>query len=279
MQKLPLPITAADDEMVVKRLGKQSAWKAHEADWLNAYKRYQAKGGNPFDVTPAGFAAEIGKRQYELYDSRRNGGPLKRIREQSGLKSCPVCGSPVTGDLDHYLPRKIYPEFSIMRANLVPACTHCNSGSKGTMVSGTAPERFIHPYFDGWASGDLWFVAIAPPFEAATFKPKPLNVLSKARRLIVGFHLDNVLGKQFARSMETIWSNLPGQLKMRNPSLGESGLIDELQLELRVAAMSSGNNSWPAALLRGILQNEAALDYLAEQIALADLPPETAGPT
>ena len=98
MQKLPLPITATDDENIVKRLGKQAAWKSYQTDWLEAYKVYQANGGNPFNVAPVGFAGDVGKRQYELYDSRRSGGPLRRLREQSGLKSCPVCGSPVTGD-------------------------------------------------------------------------------------------------------------------------------------------------------------------------------------
>ena len=171
MQHLPLPATAVEDEAVVKKLAKKAEWAAHEADWLAAYQTYRANSGSPFGVTAHDFGPGVGKRQYDLYDTRKGSGELKRMRQKAGLKSCPVCGSPVTGDLDHYLPRDVYREFSIMRANLVPACRHCNSGVKGTTVHGANPRRFIHPYFDTWAANPIWYVEIIAPFKAATFKP------------------------------------------------------------------------------------------------------------
>jgi len=272
MQHLTIPATAAQDEAVVKKLGKKNEWKAHEADWLTAYQTYRANGGSPFAVYAHDFGADVGRRQYDLYDSRKNSGELKRMRQKAGLKSCPVCGSPVTGDLDHYLPRTNYREFSIMRANLVPACRHCNSGVKGTTVHGGDPRRFIHPYFDTWAANALWDVEIVRPYKAATFRPRVLPGLPAPRDQIVAFHLENVLGTQFHLSMATEWSTLPGQIKLRDPVLSLHSVTDQIVLELRIALMSKGINSWQAALMRGILAEPAATSHVHQEAVVAVLP-------
>lgn len=272
MQHLPLPATAAEDEAVVKQLAKKAEWTAHEADWLAAYQTYRANGGSPFAVNAHDFGPGVGKRQYDLYDSRKGSGELKRMRQKAGLKSCPVCGSAVTGDLDHYLPRNLYREFSIMRANLVPACRHCNSGAKGRTVHGGAPRRFIHPYFDTWAADALWDVEIVSPYKAARFRPRVLPGLPAPRDQIANFHLDNVLGTQFHLSMATEWSTLPGQIKLRDPVLSLHSVTDQIALELRVALMSKGVNSWQAALMRGILAEPAATAYLHQEAIVALLP-------
>lgn len=273
MQHLPLPISAADDEAVVNGLARDQFWAPHQAAWLAAYRSYQGSGGNPFSVNPHDFGPGVGDLQYKLYDTRKNSGVLKRMRTMGGLKSCPVCGSPVTGSLDHYLPRDKYREFSIMRANLVPACMHCNSSSKGVTVHGGHPKRFIHPYYDPWAAGVLWFVEIVPPYPAATFKPRPMPGLPTPQDEIVAFHLENVLGTQFELSMDTHWSSLPGQVKVRDPDLSVASVTTQLTQELRVALLAGGNNSWLAALLRGILVDEYAIEHVRQKAIVTPMPP------
>ena len=272
MQHLPLPVTAADDEAVITKLAKAAAWQPYEADWIAAYQAYQANGGSPFAVPPHHFGPDIGDLQYKLYDTRKRSGDLGRMRKKPGLKSCPVCGSPVTGDLDHYLARDVYPEFSIMRANLVPACRHCNSGVKGTTIHGGDPRRFIHPYFDTWAQQVLWYVQIVPPYKAATFAPRAVPGLPPPRDEIVAFHLQNVLGTQFHLSMATEWSSLPIQIKLRDPELSTASVTRQIALELRVALIAKGTNSWPAALLRGLHSDEAVIEHIRQEAILALLP-------
>lgn len=273
MQHLPLPVTAAADEAEVNKLAKDAFWQPHQAAWIAAYQTYQANGGSPFAVVAHNFGPGIGDRQYALYDNRKNSGELKRMRKKEGLKSCPFCGSPVTGSLDHYLPRDLYREFSIMRANLVPACMHCNSSTKGTTVHGVNPRRFIHPYFDAWAAGVLWFVEIVPPYKAATFKPRPMPALPAPQDQIVAFHLDNVLGTQFGLSMDTQWSSLPGQIKLRDPNLTTASVTTQLLQELRVAYHAGGENCWLAALLRGILGDPGAIEHMRQEAIAAPMPP------
>lgn len=277
MQHLPLPVTALADEAEVNKLAEQEYWKPHEASWIAAYRLYQENCGSPFAVAAINFGPGVGERQYALYDSRKNSGELRRMRKKAGLKSCPVCGSPVTGSLDHYLPRHLYREFSIMRANLIPACIHCNSGAKGTTVHGDYPNRFIHPYFDEWAADNLWYVEIVPPYKAAMFLPKPSPELLEPQRQIVAFHLENVLGTQFDLSMATHWSSLPGQIKLRDNELTTVSVVAQLQLELRVALHAGGNNCWLAALLRGILSDPDSIEHLRHEAIAFEPPPMQPG--
>jgi 5-methylcytosine-specific restriction endonuclease McrA len=278
MQHLPLPVTAAADEAEVNKLAKQAYWQPHQAAWIATYQTYQANAGSPFALIAHDFGPGVGERQYALYDNRKKSGELKRMRKKAGLKSCPICGSPVTGSLDHYLPRDLYREFSIMRANLVPACMHCNSSTKGTIVHGGEPRRFIHPYYDAWAGDVLWFVEIVPPYKAVTFKPRPMPQLPEPRDQIVAFHLDNVLGTQFELSMATYWSSLPGQIKLRDPELAVASVTAQLQQELRVALHAGGANCWLAALLRGILISPGSIEHLRQEAIAFQLPPMPPAP-
>ncbi|WP_145397483.1 HNH endonuclease [Paracoccus sulfuroxidans] len=67
---------------------------------------------------------------------------------------CPYCGGcgelveeEGIGTIDHFLPKARFPIFSIVPANLVPACGTCNTGMGSRFP--TAPElQPLHPYFD-----------------------------------------------------------------------------------------------------------------------------------
>lgn len=62
---------------------------------------------------------------------------------------CPFCGGIGTpANLDHFLPKEHFPEFSVLPFNLVPACRDCNMGAKGARYATDELEQAIHPYAD-----------------------------------------------------------------------------------------------------------------------------------
>ncbi len=268
MRHLPVPCSDADDDAVVTSLCKGEDWKPHLKGWLAAYSEYRQAGSDPWKVTPTVFNPDAHDPQYELYDARKRGGPIRRIRDTRGLLSCPMCGSHTTGSLDHVLPRAVYPEFSIMRANLVPACMHCNSASKGNKHRGPVPpERFIHPYFDAFAGQPLWSVQIVPPFAAATFNPVPMPGLTVPQASIVRYHLTNVLGDEFTRRMETAWSTLPGSLhaSAAGAPITYHSIAAQLAVDLTRAIITRGENGWDTAFLRGVAADPAAVAHVTER--------------
>lgn len=264
MKFLPNPTSFRDDFKVLKSVCKKHGWEKEQPDWVRAYIKYYCFKGSPWLVLPASNSTEFSDQQYRLYDNRKSGGPIKRIRATKGLLSCPVCGSSTTGDVDHYLPRTVYSEFSIMRANLVPSCTHCNSGAKGSHVKGVKPERFIHPYFDKWADKAIWHIEFIAPFEAVQFSPKPNDYLSEDIQQIVEFHLKHVLGEQFHRSMGNKWATLPSLLKLniKRSEKSDKSTRKALKEELRKAKVTTGRNSWDTAFFLGLLKNTRAIDYI-----------------
>jgi len=63
------------------------------------------------------------------------------------LKWCPYCGLTKPWSYDHYLPKELFPEFSVNPQNLVDCCTKCNSIKGARWKSGNV-RLFIHFYSD-----------------------------------------------------------------------------------------------------------------------------------
>lgn len=67
----------------------------------------------------------------------------------SSGERCPFCGDiGHTKNLDHFLPKAHFPEFSVMPLNLVPSCRDCNMGEKGQAYATVEDDQSIHPYVD-----------------------------------------------------------------------------------------------------------------------------------
>jgi 5-methylcytosine-specific restriction endonuclease McrA len=265
VKRLTLPATAAQDDKVLEKLCVEEPWLAHKDVWLATYAAYRAARGNPWQIEPHAFDPDIAEIQRELYDLRKRNGPIRRIRETPGLNCCPMCGSPTTGSLDHFLPRAAFAEFSILRVNLVPACVHCNSASKGNTYKRAEPERFIHPYYDEFADDPLWKVEISAPYAAATFTAVPVDDLEEDIDLLVRFHLEHVLGNQFSLFMDTAWSTYPRALQIRSGGLvlAPAEVTASVQRDLAETEITMGVNGWRTAFLRGLLSNAGAIDYVA----------------
>ncbi len=64
-------------------------------------------------------------------------------------EKCPFCGGiGRPRNLDHYLPRAYYPQFSILPVNLVPSCRDCNMEGKGENFAADESEQVLQPYLD-----------------------------------------------------------------------------------------------------------------------------------
>lgn len=94
---------------------------------------------------------------YKLYDTniQLKNNIKRHTISQTYIKKglvCPYCGIKrnYTRDLDHYIPRESYPEFSIMTNNLIFSCSTCNQPpNKGIKFLDSNGKRMIlNPYFD-----------------------------------------------------------------------------------------------------------------------------------
>lgn len=263
---LPQPAGAGDDHF--EAIWKDEPWLPYREAWADANAAYRVAGGNPWQVAPMGLGDDIEVDQRLLWEGRRKGARVDAIRHIR-VPCCPMCGSQITGSVDHYLPKETFAEFSILYENLVPACANCNSAGKGLLYRGDAdPERFIHPYYDDWANAALWKVEIEPPYEAPTFSATPLAGLAAPIPSIVSFHLKHVLGKQWLGFNERAWGALPDRLIGRRPEnapITAEAVRAELEERQWDADRFDGVNSWISALLRGIGGSDGAIAHIASR--------------
>lgn len=95
-----------------------------KSELLKLYSTYFVKSGKP------------GRRIYDYL--------LAAANEQ-----CPFCGGiGRPRNLDHYLPKAHYPQFSVLPVNLVPSCRDCNMDGKGEAFAGNEEEQILQPYLD-----------------------------------------------------------------------------------------------------------------------------------
>ncbi|WP_371591661.1 HNH endonuclease [Streptomyces virginiae] len=60
---------------------------------------------------------------------------------------CPLCRVGTVRQLDHVMPKSMFPALCVDPLNLVPACEHCNL-IKGDTKPQSAEETLLHPYLD-----------------------------------------------------------------------------------------------------------------------------------
>lgn len=269
MRHIPTP---PDDESksVIKQCSK-TGWAEYKERWVEAEENYKRSHGDPWSLTPAQFSKEEQEKLYALYDTRRRGGPIERIRwQETGYSTCAVCGSAGGRSLDHALPRSVYPEFSITRENLVPACTICNSDQKGTTYKGNQyGQRLIHPYYDSWASDALWQVEFGSDLSAPEFRAVPKPGLDARLVAIVEYHLAQVLGRQWRDSSSRYLASLPLTLRNRiGKELTVAQTEAELHTRLADEVAEKGHNAWQPALLRGALWDRRVPTHLTSRARL-----------
>lgn len=87
--------------------------------------------------------------EYYLRNKKKPGRTIYDKLLVAANEKCPFCGGiGRPRNLDHYLPKAFFPQFSIVPTNLVPACRDCNMDGKGVTYASRITEQIIHPYLD-----------------------------------------------------------------------------------------------------------------------------------
>ena len=103
-------------------------------DWHNIFYNFYDKDTKDFLAL-----------KKEIKDKTKNNQYSKQ-----GLK-CSYCGISRhrLADLDHFMPRSKYSEFSILSCNLIYVCKQCNQDyKKSKFLDKNGVRQFLHPYYD-----------------------------------------------------------------------------------------------------------------------------------
>jgi hypothetical protein len=186
---------------------------------------------------------------------------LENMRKHNGLVVCPSCGEPGRPrTLDHYLPKNIFPELSVLLLNLTPMCDWCQGEKLTSFVTEDGQKRYIHPYFDD-VNRPLFSIIFTPPFSTPSIDIAVKEEIPDELSLLVKHHLEGIdFLTRFKEYFKTRYiSVLRRANNCRQPEA--KNLQDTLALFLDMEQEKS-INSWDAVLYRSILENNELMEYL-----------------
>lgn len=260
-----IPGPASNAAALRKIQGGHPVLGAHVAALRAAYKDYLAKNGSPTRVSSIGLA----KAEADALEDVYSGETIKfgvrwigKYRQARNLSHCPLCGSHHPSQLEHYLPKAHYPEFTIFSWNLVPTCAICNPkrGHHAHQPGHLYP--LIHPYLEtDLAHKPLFSATIRPPYAAVTFAPKLVGPYSEHMMRRLEWQLEKCFDlNRFDIWMTAEWRNFHNVNYGTFTSVGE--LQERLFREHKTRAAISGANAWDTILFRAVLADAAAQYWL-----------------
>jgi hypothetical protein len=208
------------------------------------------------------------RRTLETIFSRRLGGftalwdALNEHFEDTGNSTCPYCNFGEQWEHDHYLPKSIFPEFTLYPRNLVPICKGCN-GKKRARYHLDGARLFLYAFseldgVDGLLNPEITY---APKLSVRYSLVDPGTLASFP---VLERHFQALdLGRRYSRQASTTLARL--LRTFRTPvSLG----LGRRQLQRRLEQMAVDRaaqcplNHWEVALLQRLAASRDFTNYI-----------------
>lgn len=231
-----------------------------------------SKRGQPEQLTIGGLTKGDFKRLYVDHMLGANKPARQyydRIRNSAPHSKCPYCRLGQVKTLDHFLPKALYPAFSVLPENLVPSCIDCNDGKNAAPVS--SQNLMSHPYYeDERIEGEVWLGAQIIEGQSATvvfsfIRPVgwPDDLAKRVENYFLAFDLARRFAIEAASEIVAISDYLStvADLQARSQYLRLQASIER----------ASRKNTWKAAMFDALNNSEwfVNLGYRLRAPALA----------
>jgi hypothetical protein len=171
MKKLSEPkslkaITVLDD--TIKRKRKEDYAKrlrTYKNYIINRYYIYEQAKNTLENVGASEISSEEDKNAIHssfntVFKKKMKSDELKKVYEEcEGV--CPYCGDGRIEEVDHYVPKEDYPEFTLYPNNLIPLCNKCNKKKGSKFIDSRNERQFINFYYDNIDSIEFLSVDIS----------------------------------------------------------------------------------------------------------------------
>lgn len=198
--------------------------------------------------------------QYLVPDSK----PARKVYDailNAAKEQCPFCGGIGTPrNLDHFLPKVHFPQFSVSPYNLVPACRDCNMDGKDEAYATVAKNQIIQPYLDKeHFFKQQWIFARYHPdpeesepghFEYYLKPPTNWSGVDKQRvnRHFIDFSIASRYATQAGKTLKTVLSQIR---RNQNKGVPDKEVIKDL-LEPGVQE-SPFSNHWQCGMYQALI--------------------------
>lgn len=216
----------------------------HYRQRLSSYQRMDPRGFTPNQKKQIGAA-------YSRVTAQNHASGLRSVilDDEHGNLVCVYCGMQPGRQIDHFLPRSIYPEFGLEPWNLVPSCADCNK-DKGEVLPEADGARFLHAFLDPDLSEPYLFSTVTRrrgSIVVLFYVQTPAAMPGPQAKGIRNQFLRLDLGRRFAQAAEETCAEVVGYAE----DLDDAARAVYLTSILRTTS-ARGANHWRHALHRGI---------------------------
>ena len=188
---------------------------------------------------------------------------IRERRNNHDLDFCPYCGNPVRPDtLDHFIPKREWPEFSIFSNNLVPQCRACApiKGEKYYSDSDSC-AIFIHPFYFNFMGNVKFHIEVEFDSKKENII---INVVVKTKKLDqesqdrIALHANNL------KVRSRIESYCHKEFNMWKRKRREKKFDIKNALMLRQSEIPKENigKEWKSAFHSALLNSEETINYI-----------------
>lgn len=263
----PLPPRASNN-LVLKQIASKSPVVAPRVIALrNAYLQYHHQQGNPSNLIPIGLSKNESDVIYEIYKGETKKYEVNWIgkyRSAPEQTYCPLCGAPNPSQLEHYLPRAHYPEFTVLSWNLVPTCAVCNPKRGHHAHSPGVTKPLVHPYYERkLLIQPLFNVRIIRPFSAVSFIPVTCpgpfspSIIERLEHQITHCFDNENFNRWLANKL---WPEKHAELS----GLSTAQAMGKIAQKVKISRKTTGMNSWDTMFFRALLADSEAVRWLCE---------------
>lgn len=234
---------------------EMNAIREEMLDWSDDYdQRAAVEKLHLIAPHEAGVGGVVGADLNKNYTTRmvRNGVPARPVYDALKIlpsnNRCPFCNFGSVETLDHILPKKRFPAFSVKPTNLVGCCDRCNRLKLETAPT-NPDDAFLHPYFDGVDHG-IWLVAVVvqtTPAVAEFHVGGPAELSDNQLSRIQNQFNELELARLYSDAAADEIVDIAAMLEQLHADGGTHAVSGHLALQSQ-SRRNANLNSWPAAL-------------------------------
>jgi hypothetical protein len=183
--------------------------------------------------------------------------------EETDNATCPYCNFGEQWEHDHYLPKGIFPEFTLYAKNLIPICKGCN-GKKLTQYEAAGARLFIHLFSE--LNGALGLLSVtveyAPSVKVSFSLANP--GLPTSQFEVLQRHFAKLgLARRYARQSSASLGRMIKKFRTQeNLALGRIRLLRRLRRMAEDRALQCHENHWEVVLLRYLANSPDFADHI-----------------
>lgn len=188
---------------------------------------------------------------------------------------CPYCDLNVANQLEHYLDKSTYPEFSIYPLNLIPCCDYCNKKKGASQLDSNEENLFINFYFDKIPNSKWLYVDIKIPNQldspiiSVYLSFSKCNISKHLEHSIRNHFLNLKLFDRYRKKIESIYPIHIEEIKEHlSRTLSHSDIKRVINSQYNAYKNIKGENDIETAFFYEIANNDCLLKRIFELLTV-----------